>query len=128
LKNFLNRSKSSAEDILVLNGLPRHQAQVAWLKGLTRIVLAVNLDCPEEISIKRILANLDGERQGRSDDLPAIISQRYRLYEERTKPLINFLREKEIPVLNLSVDEATRPEDLFEEFSRSEIFNRLISD
>jgi len=38
------------------------------------------------------------------------------------------LREKEIQVLNLSVDEATRPEDLFEEFSRSEIFNRLISD
>ncbi len=128
LKNFLNRSKTSAEDILVLNGLPRHQAQVAWLEGLAKIVLAVNLDCPEEISIKRILANLDGERQGRSDDLPAIISRRYRLYEERTKPLIDFLKEKEIPVLNLSVDEATRPEDLFEEFSRSEIFNRLISD
>jgi len=128
LKNFLNRSRPSAEDILVLNGLPRHQAQVAWLEGLAKIVLAVNLDCPEEISIKRILANLDGERQGRSDDLPAIISRRYRLYEERTKPLIDFLREKEIPVLNLSVDEATRPEDLFEEFSRSEIFNLLISD
>jgi len=128
LKNFLNRSRLSAADILVLNGLPRHQAQLAWLEGLARIVLAVNLDCSEETSIKRILANLGGERQGRSDDRPAMISQRYRLYVERTRPLIDFLEKQGIPVINLPVNEATRPEELLEKLGSSQAFNRIFSD
>jgi len=124
LTNFLNKNSPSATDILVLNGLPRHEGQVAWLEGLTRIVLAVNLDCPEEISIRRILANLDGDRTSRADDRPEMISHRYHLYEERTKPLLSFLTKQGIPVIALTVNETIRPELLWQKLFLNEAFNR----
>lgn len=123
LKNFLINNKPASRDFLILNGLPRHEGQLAWLAGLARIVLVVNLDCPESISIKRIMANVDGERTGRSDDRPDIISQRCRIYAERTKPLIDVLMKQEIPVIDLPVNEAIRPEDLWEKLRSNETFN-----
>ncbi|HPB58801.1 MAG TPA: AAA family ATPase [Candidatus Saccharicenans sp.] len=128
LMNFLSEINPSREDVLILNGLPRHPGQVFWLKGLARIVLAVNLDCPEGVSIRRILANLDGERTGRQDDRPDIISHRYKIHEERTRPLLNWLEREGIPLINLPVSYKTRPEELLEKIISNEAFKLLFSD
>lgn len=128
LRNFLHKINPAREDILVLNGLPRHPGQVPWLTGLARIVLAVNLDCPLEISVRRIMANLDGERTGRPDDSPEVVSYRYKIYEEKTRPLLAWLERAGIPLINLSVNYMTGPEELLKKISSNEAFKLLFSD
>lgn len=126
LKYYLSGVGAGPDDILLLNGLPRHRAQLAWLQDLVKIVLVINLDCPEEIAVRRILANLDGERRGREDDRLEIIVRRYRLYLERTGPLIDYLRQSGFPVIDLKVGRDTRPETLWPELQASREFQELI--
>jgi len=128
LRNFLHKINPAREDILVLNGLPRHPGQVPWLTGLVRVVLAVNLDCSLEVSIRRILSNLDGERTGRPDDSPDVVSHRYKIYEDKTRPLLSWLERVGIPVINLPVNYMTRPEELLTKMSFNEAFELLFSD
>ncbi|MGQ9800982.1 MAG: nucleoside monophosphate kinase [Candidatus Saccharicenans sp.] len=123
---YLSGTGVGPEDILLLNGLPRHRAQVAWLQDLVNIVLVINLDCPEEIAVRRILANLDGERQGREDDRLEVIVRRYRLYLEKTGPLIDFLRQSGVPVIELKVERETRPETLWLKLQASQEFQTLL--
>ncbi|MBC7348418.1 MAG: nucleoside monophosphate kinase [Candidatus Aminicenantes bacterium] len=123
---YLSRTGGGPDDILLLNGLPRHRAQVAWLKDLVQIVLIINLDCPEDLAVRRILANLDGERQGREDDRLEVIVRRYRLYLEKTGPLIDFLRQSGLPVIKLQVEGETRPETLWQRLRASREFQELL--
>ena len=123
---YLSRSGVGPDDIIILNGLPRHRAQVAWLQDLVKIVLVINLDCPEELAVRRILANLDGERQGREDDRLEVIVRRYRLYLEKTGPLVDFLRQSGLPVIELQVERETRPETLWKKLQANPEFQKLL--
>ncbi|HAR36374.1 MAG TPA: hypothetical protein DCR87_05645 [Acidobacteria bacterium] len=123
---YLSRSGVGPDDIIILNGLPRHWAQVAWLQDLVKIVLVINLDCPEELAVRRILANLDGERQGREDDRLEVIVRRYRLYLEKTGPLVDFLRQSGLPVIELQVERETRPETLWKKLQANPEFQKLL--
>ena len=124
---FLEKNGVGGDEILILNGLPRHRAQVGWLEDILQVVLVLNLDCPEDIAVRRILANLDGERQGREDDRLEVIVRRYRLYLERTGPLVDYFRQAGIPVLTLKVDRETRPEALWPQLAAWPHFSLLFS-
>lgn len=113
VRYFLEKEDVGENDILILNGLPRHRSQLAWLEDILTISLVVNLDCPEDVAVRRILANLDGERRDRQDDRLEIIVRRYRLYQERTAPLLEYFRQAGVPVISLKVDRETRPETLW---------------
>jgi adenylate kinase family enzyme len=106
--------------------LPRHQGQLSWLEDLISLELVINLICPEKIAIKRILANLDGERLGREDDREEVIARRYRLYQERTEPLINYFRKGKIPVMDLMVGQKTTPEMLWRQIQSSSFFWQIL--
>ena len=110
---FFLKKKVKAGAVLVLNGLPRHMAQLDWLEDLVEVVLVVELDCSEETAIKRILNNLKKERKGREDDQPEVISRRYKLYKVRTEPLLNYFRQIGIPVIRLKVDLDSDPRSLW---------------
>ncbi|MCR4409087.1 MAG: nucleoside monophosphate kinase [Candidatus Saccharicenans sp.] len=113
VRHFLEKNAVGEDDILILNGLPRHRAQLGWLEDILNIALVVNLDCPEDVAVRRILANLDGERQGREDDRLEVIVRRYRLYQEKTGPLLDYFRQSGVPLISLKVDRETRPEALW---------------
>lgn len=114
---YLETHQIQPEDVLILNGLPRHPGQIAWLLGLVNIRMVIHLVCSEKTAIKRILANLDGERTDREDDRPEIIHRRHQIYRERTQPLLDYFKQLGIPVAELKVDETTRPEILWNQFS-----------
>ena len=126
VRHFLEKNRAEADDILILNGLPRHRAQVNWLEDIVTVALVVSLDCIEEVAVRRILANLDGERQGRDDDRLEVIVRRYRLYQERTWPLVDYFRQAGVPVITLKVDRETRPESLWLRLRSSPLLSSVL--
>jgi len=125
---FLQKNGVGENEVLILNGLPRHRAQAGWLEDILRVALVINLDCPEDIAVRRILANVDGERQGREDDRLEVIVRRYRLYQERTGPLVDYFRRAGVPVLTLKVDRETRPETLWKQIETWPQLSLLFTD
>ncbi len=79
----------SGEDKYILDGAVRTlpQAQFAKEKSLVDTVIFFTLN--PEVAHKR----LSDRNEGREDDRKEIITKRFREYEEKTKPIINFLKE-----------------------------------
>lgn len=73
----------------ILDGYPRTVPQAQFLDkllaetGLPRAT-ALHLDVPESEIMRRLLA------RGRADDKPEVIRERLKVYEEETKPVIDF--------------------------------------
>ncbi|MBC7363876.1 MAG: nucleoside monophosphate kinase [Candidatus Aminicenantes bacterium] len=127
LADFVKRHDLQPGDWLILNGLPRHPEQVDWVSELVEIKLVVHLLCPLEISQKRITTGFLEDRSERSDDSPEKLTARYQTYLERTLPMVNFFREKKIPVVELAVLENTTPPVLWQELQSHEAFKSVIS-
>jgi adenylate kinase family enzyme len=127
LADFVKRHSLQPGDWLVLNGLPRHLAQAVWVSELVEIKLVVHLLCPLEISQKRIASGFLEDRSERSDDSPETIAARYQTYLDRTVPLVNFFREREIPVVELLVWENTNPAALWQQLRSQESFKNVVS-
>ncbi|MBV8690114.1 MAG: adenylate kinase [Actinobacteria bacterium] len=86
-------------DGFVLDGFPRtlEQAQLAydWGQANNRTFNAVvSLVVPEDELVRRMLAR--GEQHGRADDTEETVHRRQLVYEESTKPLLEFYRQRGI--------------------------------
>jgi len=81
----------------LFDGFPRTYIQAYILEGLmiklnTSLNCLINIDVPEEESIKRLLNR--GKTSGRSDDNEKVIKNRLKEYKEKTLPVLNFYKEK----------------------------------
>ncbi len=106
----------------ILDGYPRTLAQAKILDTITKIDVILLLDVPdwiiiERLSTRRICRNCGtvynilylkpkvegicdkcgGPLYQRSDDNPEVIKKRLQVYQEQTKPLFEFFKEKKIP-------------------------------
>jgi adenylate kinase len=82
----------------VLDGFPRtvEQAEAAYAiaKDLgVAVQVAVNLEVDPASLVARLVAR--GAESGRSDDTPEVIAHRIEVYEERTRPLLDYYRARE---------------------------------
>jgi adenylate kinase len=82
----------------VLDGFPRtvQQAEAAYAvaKDLgVAVQVAVHIAVDQESLLERLVAR--GEESGRSDDTPDVIRHRLEVYEERTRPLLDYYAERE---------------------------------
>lgn len=82
----------------VLDGFPRNveQAKAGYdvAKGLgVSVQVAVHLEVAREALIERIVAR--GATSGRADDTKEIVERRLEIYEENTRPLLEYYRERE---------------------------------
>jgi adenylate kinase len=80
-------AKPDAEPGWLLDGYPRTLGQVQAMGrnlGDEFVDLAVNLDVPVEVVTERMLG------RGREDDTPEAIERRLSLYEDQTRPLLDF--------------------------------------
>ena len=96
---------------LVLDGFPRTKEQAEKLKIKLDLIIYVTL--PPEIIIERL------KERGRDDDSPEIIKRRIQLYEEKTKPLLDYFAQRKIKIKEIdnsaSVEEVwKRIDDLLE--------------
>jgi adenylate kinase len=78
---------------IVFDGFPRTEAQAASLDAILdevgrRVDAALLLEVPRELILNRLLKR--SRELGRTDDTPDVIAKRFDVYEEQTRPLIEF--------------------------------------
>jgi adenylate kinase family enzyme len=110
VRDFLCRKGVRAEDWVVLNGLPRHVGQAEDMERLVNVRRVVELRCDEEVVFARIRGNVGGDRTARTDDDPAAIRAKLRLYRERTAPLLRFYETRGVPTMEIPVGPADSPQ------------------
>lgn len=82
---------------IIFDGVPRRIGQAQFLMDYLKQqnrkqFTTIFLDLPAEESVQRLL--LRAKKEGRSDDTVEIIDRRLRQYEEVTKPVLDFLKER----------------------------------
>ncbi len=93
VKNVLNSPEIKAHGF-ILDGYPRTINQADFLENNgIKIDAAVLLKASDESVIKRLLG------RGRKDDSMDIISNRIKVYNEKTKPLIDYYQNKGVIVV-----------------------------
>jgi len=82
----------------VLDGFPRtvEQAEAAYLVAKTlgaSVRIAVHLDVHRDELVRRVLAR--GRETGRADDTEEVINHRLQVFDERTRPLLDYYARRE---------------------------------
>ncbi len=83
---------------ILFDGFPRTYAQAYILEGLllkmnTKLTAMLSLEVPREELMRRMLKR--AQEQNRSDDKKEIILNRFKEYEEKTIPVIEFYKEQD---------------------------------
>lgn len=112
---FLERAGFVTDDLLVLNGLPRHLGQARDLSCLARIHSLVVLACSADDIAYRIRENTGGDRTGRVDDHLELIEKKLSVFRERTEPLVSHYENAGATVYRLVITGRTTPEQAYQQ-------------
>jgi adenylate kinase len=129
----------------ILDGYPRTLEQAETLDNITKIDVILLLDTPdwiiiERLSTRRICRNCGtvynirflkpkvegicdkcgGPLYQRSDDNPEVIKKRLQVYQEQTKPLLEYFKKKRIPFVTSTTAALDQPPE--------PIVNRIIAE
>jgi len=121
----------------ILDGYPRTIEQAKALEKIAKIDVIIQLIVPDWIIIERLSArricrkcgevyNLrylkprvdmmcdkcGGELYQRSDDTPEVIKQRIKVYEQQTKPILEYYREKKVPFVEFKTESLEMPPEV----------------
>ena len=85
---------------LILDGYPRNVAQAEWLFSNVpeygrKVECVVLFEVPREELIHRQIG------RGRSEDAPDVIGRRLDIYQEKTKPAVDYYRDAGVPVVTV---------------------------
>jgi adenylate kinase len=83
----------------LLDGFPRSVEQAVEARKLAELADAspdavIYLDAPRTELVRRILAR--AEIEGRADDNPETVANRLRVFEEATRPLVDYYRDRDL--------------------------------
>jgi len=110
---FLLRVGFSKYDVLVLNGIPRHEEQAREIATIARIHCLVILDCSSEDVYCRIRENVGGDRTERVDDHHEMIRKKLVIFYERTTPLIKYYEKLGIKLYRINVQSMMTPANAY---------------
>jgi adenylate kinase len=111
-------SQPDAQNGFVLDGFPRTIVQAEALDALLAelerpLQIVLELELAEETAVKRMLGRALDE--GRADDTPEVIKNRFAVYRRETEPLSNYYRNTGILV---AVDSSPGMDEVFAEIER----------
>jgi adenylate kinase len=112
LSAFIKDRQVGEEDLLLLNGLPRHVDQARDTDRLVNIQALVHLVCTPEGVCCRIAENTGKDRSGRTDDTPEEIERKLAIFNRRTLPLIDYYRGRGVRICVVEVTVDTTPADM----------------
>lgn len=89
----------------ILDGFPRTVSQADWLlnqhkHGQLDVTAVVHLIVDEQTVLERLL------KRGRQDDHKEAILERFREYDEVTKPILDHFKKAQIPIFDIGSDKA----------------------
>lgn len=114
---FLKRVGFSSEQILLLNGIPRHDGQARDMERMTRMHAVIVLACPAKEIFRRIRDNVGGDRTERSDDSVELIEKKLKIFAERTTPLIRYYEKQGAIIYRFGVSGTMTPADAYQKIS-----------
>jgi len=111
-------SQPDAQSGFVLDGFPRTIGQAEALDVLLAelgrpLEIVLELELAEETAVERMLGR--AAEQGRADDTPEVIKNRFEVYRRQTEPLSNYYRSTGILV---AVDSSPGMDEVFAEIER----------
>jgi adenylate kinase len=111
-------SQPDAQNGFVLDGFPRTIVQAEALDALLAelerpLQIVLELELAEETAVKRMLGR--AVEEGRADDTPEVIKNRFAVYRRETEPLSNYYRSTGILV---AVDSSPGMDEVFAEIER----------
>lgn len=109
---FIARYAVTVDDVILLNGIPRHEGQAGAVGTLVDIRMVVYLACTADVVRMRIRNNSGGDRAERVDDSLEAIERRLTVFTGRTMPLIQYYRQRDIPVVTIPVGIDTTPQQI----------------
>lgn len=109
----------SARDVLVLNGIPRHEGQARDIEQMgLRVVLVVCLECPAQVAWERKqIAELGSgheDRAQRPDNAREVFARKVDSYERDTLPLTSWYRTRGTALCTIDVTTGTSPGTMLE--------------
>jgi len=114
LYGFLRDKVAVDNDLLILNGLPRHVGQAHDTDRLVTMSAILSFECTPDIVRARIHHNTGGDRTDRLDDSLTEIRTKLKTFQERTHPLLQYYANKGIPVHHLIVGMETTPAQMLD--------------
>ncbi len=114
---FMTRSAFRSSDILVLNGIPRHEGQARDMEHIALVHALVFLDCSADDVVRRIRDNVGGDRMERNDDDAALIEKKIRVFRERSAPLISYYEQQGKRIYRVMVTATMSPGDTYRQLS-----------
>lgn len=118
LNSFINKNSITSNDLLILNGLPRHIDQAEDVDGIVDIMMVIYLDCPPETVKERVRLNIGGDRSGRIDDSPEEVEKKLDIFQKRTAPILKYYKNKNIPIKKIMVEVNTTPVEILNYINR----------
>jgi adenylate kinase len=111
-------AQPDAENGFVLDGFPRTIGQAEALDLLLSelgrpLEIVLELELAEETAVERMLGR--AADQGRADDTPEVIKNRFEVYRRQTEPLSNYYRSTGILV---AIDSSPGMDEVFAEIER----------
>jgi adenylate kinase len=109
---FISEKELGSDDLLVLNGLPRHVDQAGDVDAFLKINAIIHLSCTPEVVRRRIQCNSGGDRTGRKDDDLESVKRKLTIFQTRTAPILDHYRVKGVRIWTVEVKEQTGPEEI----------------
>jgi adenylate kinase family enzyme len=113
IARFLDRTGFTGDDILVLNGIPRHAGQARDIDRIASIHAVVALDCRSDDIFCRLRENVGGDRTDRIDDHDLLVAEKLKTYRERTKPLIDHYVHAGCTIYRLDISSSTTTDETY---------------
>ena len=114
LASFLTDRDAGGDDLIVLNGLPRHIGQAERVEDVLHVATVVCLRCTADVVRERIRTNAGGDRTERIDDDADAVARKLDIFTQRTAPLLDHYRTRGANVICIDVQTDTTPEDIRE--------------
>ena len=112
LRAFLFGHGLGRDDLVVLNGLPRHVGQAEDVDAILNVRAVIELACTPEVAAARVRSNAGGDRAGRGDDHEQLVREKLALFRRRTAGLVKWYRRRGAHVVVIDVAADTSAADL----------------
>ncbi len=114
LHSFIGENGIADTDFIILNGLPRHIGQAEAIDRIVSVEKVVYLECTPQVVYSRIEKNSGGDRKDRIDDSIAEIEKKLKLFDSKTRPLLDYYQKKNVLIEKISIEIETTPHDILQ--------------